>query len=791
MNKPNTSLALSALVALSQAGWQSANATPADGAIWQKLSDTAGGKSIKKVATKKAISSKKVATKQAAGAAAPQKAIKIASNDISIDESHSMLFLPGRKDVGALGAGPAPAAALSIHPSLPASMDTAPVAINPAITSPSAEATSEIPIDEEIKSKAQSAHETQSVRSEDFIAQLAADNLLAQSSSSEVTASPIPPVVTGTVDLEEYKATNVIDVKVSRSRTFKLRNKIVRTSISDPGIVEPVVVSENQMVLLGKSPGKATLVIWDDAGNNTAIDVKVSRDYNQLQATLREIDPRIIVKTYSVGGSDRVILYGDVDHPESVVRAFAAANVYMDDRGMSIQVANNRLINARIGEMGAQGGGGQTGGQTGQLAQLASVDRYTFFPNLNNNVSLAQGIVSDGGRVTSLIKVRKVPLIALHVTFMEMNTLAARQLAISLGFNFTGPGFAFGIGGNTASQTGQGTYLVSNPGLNQRVASFNTGLPVNAQVGNVQSNYSVAPVSFTSPANNIIGIGLPIFPQSAPILPSQILFGAPGGSTFQTAGLGNLFTGISNFLTGTPYKFSINPSVQGIIAHNRARVLSEPTLVCISGERASFLAGGEIPILQAIATAGQNQFSVTFEPFGMRINMIPVLMENGAINLEVSPEERVISNAFAFNFPGSSTNIPGFTTRKVQTIVEMKPGQELFISGLVSTNNGRELNKYPIFGEIPVIGALYRSKAFNKNESELVIAIRPEVILPGTPGQLKLPEEIGRVEGPRDMNMFAVEPTVVDERHYTSGRAERHQKTSPTLPEGAPVPDFR
>lgn len=409
MNKPNTSLALSALVALSQAGWQSANATPADGAIWQKLSDTAGGKSIKKVATKKAISSKKVATKQAAGAAAPQKAIKIASNDISIDESHSMLFLPGRKDVGALGAGPAPAAALSIHPSLPASMDTAPVAINPAITSPSAEATSEIPIDEEIKSKAQSAHETQSVRSEDFIAQLAADNLLAQSSSSEVTASPIPPVVTGTVDLEEYKATNVIDVKVSRSRTFKLRNKIVRTSISDPGIVEPVVVSENQMVLLGKSPGKATLVIWDDAGNNTAIDVKVSRDYNQLQATLREIDPRIIVKTYSVGGSDRVILYGDVDHPESVVRAFAAANVYMDDRGMSIQVANNRLINARIGEMGAQGGGGQTGGQTGQLAQLASVDRYTFFPNLNNNVSLAQGIVSDGGRVTSLIKVRKVP----------------------------------------------------------------------------------------------------------------------------------------------------------------------------------------------------------------------------------------------------------------------------------------------------------------------------------------------------------------------------------------------
>ncbi|MBK7837823.1 MAG: hypothetical protein IPJ49_09090 [Candidatus Obscuribacter sp.] len=127
--------------------------------------------------------------------------------------------------------------------------------------------------------------------------------------------------------------------------------------------------------------------------------------------------------------------------------------------------------------------------------------------------------------------------------------------------------------------------------------------------------------------------------------------------------------------------------------------------------------------------------------------------------------------------------------RKTQTIVELKPGQELYISGLVSANVGREITKMPILGEVPVLGALYRSKAFNKNESELVVSIRPEIILPGTPGQLKLPEEIGRVEGPRDLNMFAVEPTVMDERYYSSGRSERKQKTSPTLPEGAPIPD--
>jgi pilus assembly protein CpaC len=272
------------------------------------------------------------------------------------------------------------------------------------------------------------------------------------------------------------------------------------------------------------------------------------------------------------------------------------------------------------------------------------------------------------------------------------------------------------------------------------------------------------------------------------LLSQSVLLGAPGGVSFSANNAANIFTSSSSFGNGTI--FSINPTVQGVISSRRARVLAEPTLVTLSGERASFLAGGEIPILQAVAAGGTAQQSVVFEPFGMRINMIPVLQENGIINLEVSPEERIIANNLSFNvFGAAGGTVPGFTTRKTQTIVELKPGQELYIAGLISTNIGREVAKLPIFGEVPVLGALYRSKAFNKNESELVVSVRPEIILPGTPGQLKLPEEIGRTEGPRDMNMFQVEPTVLDERHFTSGRAERHQKTSPTLPDGAPVPD--
>ncbi len=596
-------------------------------------------------------------------------------------------------------------------------------------------------------------------------------SLSTMASELETSGTAIPAVVTGTVELEEFKTSNIIDLKISRSRTFKLLHKIVRSSVSDPTIFEPIFVSENQLVLLGKNAGTGTFVLWDDVGGSLTLSINVTKDYTQLQAMIREIDPRIIVKAHSVGGSDRVILMGEVDHAESVVRAFSAANTFMDDRGMNVQVSNNRLVNARIGEQGASGGGGGGGGQTGQLAQLSSVDRYTFFPNTTSNIGKAQVISSDGGRVVSLVKVRKTPLIVLHVTFMEMNTTAARELGVQLGFSVGTKNFAFGIGGNNSSAT--------TSALNFATQASSDG--------------TISPSAFysattSSSGDAISNIGLGALNSVPSLLSSSVLLGAPGGATFSSSGLANIFSSILNVKSGSN-SFGLNPTLNGIIAHQRARVLAEPTLTTISGERASFLAGGEIPILQSVATAGAAQQSVTFEPFGLRINMIPVLLENGSINIEVSPEERIVSTQNQLNIPGSSTSVPGFTTRKTQTIVEMKPGQELFIAGLISSNNGREITKTPVIGEIPVLGALYRSKAFSKNESELVVCIRPEVILPGTPGQLKLPEEIGRVEGPRDLNLFQVEPTVIDERHYTSGQSERHQKTSPTLPEGAPIPD--
>ncbi|HEY9785533.1 MAG TPA: pilus assembly protein N-terminal domain-containing protein [Candidatus Obscuribacterales bacterium] len=794
MKKPQLCLALSVTIALAQVQMlPAAYAEPASASIWQKMSGNAKPAfAARPKAAQRTLTA--TSTPNSVAAAAP------ASGQV-------MLFLG--KGKGGNAATPAPGAALTIHPQVAedeapalAQAETAPSEPQAAKAEPvatSEDRISEIPVPAEENSI------SSALGGQSMVNQLAGNNLIAQAPDQQPTVTPIPPVVTGTIDMEEFKSTNIIDLKVSQSRTFKSKNKIVRTSISDPSIAEPVVVAENQIVLLGKSPGGATMVLWDDAGNSICVDLRVNRDYSQLQSTLREIDPRVVVKAFSVGGSDRVILLGDVDHAESVIRAFAAANAFMDDRGMQIIVANSRLIDVSVGE---RGGAGVTGGQTGQIAQLNSVDRYSYFPNLNNNIARAQLITSDGGRVTSFIKVRKVPLIVLHVSFMEMNSAAARALGMQLGVNFSTNTFAFGIGGSPASSQ---NVIGTDPGVTTILTTSTPNAPIPPGVGSSTGAYAVSPVTFTSgtvftgggdiyagtdsplTGFTVNGIGLGILNGVPSLLQQAVLFGAPGGTSFASAltGLGNLFLANSNLPVNQKTRVSLSPIIQGIISQTRARILAEPTLVTISGERAGFLAGGEVPIIQSIATAGTAQQSVTFEPFGIRLNMIPVLMENGNINLEVSPEERLLSSdpTLSLVFVGSTGAIRAFTTRKAQTIVEMKPGQELFISGLISANSGRQITKTPGFGEVPVLGALYRSKAFTKNESELVVAVRPEVILPGTPGQLKLPEEIGRVEGPRDINLFQVEPTVIDERHYSSGRVERRQKTSPTLPEGAPIPD--
>ena len=166
---------------------------------------------------------------------------------------------------------------------------------------------------------------------------------------------------------------------------------------------------------------------------------------------------------------------------------------------------------------------------------------------------------------------------------------------------------------------------------------------------------------------------------------------------------------------------------------SEGRTLAEPTLIVTSGEPASFLAGGETPIVTSIATGAQAQQNIRFEPFGVKLSVLPTLLTENYVHLHVIPEIRNIDpNLTDFVSSGtdetSGIRPPAFRTRRTETQVEMEIGQTLILSGLLNDETLQNLSKTPGIGSIPILGDLFKSKSFQKNESELFITLTPRLI---------------------------------------------------------------
>jgi pilus assembly protein CpaC len=169
---------------------------------------------------------------------------------------------------------------------------------------------------------------------------------------------------------------------------------------------------------------------------------------------------------------------------------------------------------------------------------------------------------------------------------------------------------------------------------------------------------------------------------------------------------------------------------------NLATTLAEPTLTALSGETASFVAGGEFPIP---ISNGINGTSVEFKQFGVQLSFTPVVLEGGRISMRVRPEVSELSAANGITLNGF--NIPGISTRRTETTVELGSGQSMMIGGLMRNNSANGSEKAPFLGDLPILGALFRSKAFRKDESELVIVITPYLVNPVNGDEIALPTD--------------------------------------------------
>lgn len=214
---------------------------------------------------------------------------------------------------------------------------------------------------------------------------------------------------------------------------------------------------------------------------------------------------------------------------------------------------------------------------------------------------------------------------------------------------------------------------------------------------------------------------------------SFALGAATGGLSGAPSFISNVassFNGVSGSYTNA--HGSVTGTLDAMASEGLATVLAEPNLTTMSGEKATFLSGGQfpVPIPQGFGTVG-----ISYQNYGVSIAFTPTVLSDGVISMHVAPEVSSITTDAAngaYSFPGSNgSTVPAIETNKAETTIQLASGQSFAIGGLISNKMQNAISKVPGLGDVPVLGSLFRSTSFQHNESELIIIVTAYIVHPG------------------------------------------------------------
>jgi pilus assembly protein CpaC len=289
---------------------------------------------------------------------------------------------------------------------------------------------------------------------------------------------------------------------------------------------------------------------------------------------------------------------------------------------------------------------------------------------------------APNGNVVNAMRIASPQQVLLKVRFLEVDRNAGRELGINI--NGTNASGTRGV------STGLGQVTATNPTI---TGAGGTGTPL--------STNSVLQPLFQA-TGTLVGHGV----------------GAPFGTVLAEI--------VNNGV-------KIDTLVTALETKNLLRRLAEPNLVALSGQVASFEAGGQIPVPIAVTSGiGIATPTIEFKDFGVLLKFRPTVLGDGIINLSINPEVSNLDFTNAVTISG--TTIPALTRRTATTTVELRDGQSFAIAGLLQADNSRDISQVPWLGSVPVLGTLFRSSAFQKQETDLVIIVTPHLVQPAPPG---------------------------------------------------------
>jgi pilus assembly protein CpaC len=177
---------------------------------------------------------------------------------------------------------------------------------------------------------------------------------------------------------------------------------------------------------------------------------------------------------------------------------------------------------------------------------------------------------------------------------------------------------------------------------------------------------------------------------------------------------------------------SADVAINALEQKGLARSLAEPNLVALSGDTASFLAGGEYPIP---VSGSFGQISVDYKKYGIGLAFTPTVLGRGLINLKIEPEVSQIDTTHTVSV-SNGVSVPALTVRRASTTLELRDGQSFMLGGLLSTDNKNQIDQLPWLGSVPVLGTLFSSKSYQQNQTDLAIIVTPHLVRPTRPGDV-------------------------------------------------------
>ena len=268
---------------------------------------------------------------------------------------------------------------------------------------------------------------------------------------------------------------------------------------------------------------------------------------------------------------------------------------------------------------------------------------------------------------------------------------------------------------------------------------------------NVFNKYATANIGSQQPAGNL---PLPAPSNSNTLAPGEVAAGVLSGASPFGFAIGRILSGST----------TIDVALNALEQKGLARSLAEPNLVALSGDTASFLAGGEYPI----PVAGSfGQVTVDYKKYGVGLAFTPTVLNRGLINLKIEPEVSQIDTTHTIAV-STGVTVPALIVRRASTTIELRDGQSFMIGGLLQTNNQNQLDQLPWLGTVPVLGTLFSSKSYQQNQTDLAIIVTPHLVRPTRPGD--------EVRTPAD---DSVPPNDVD--YFLLGKTELTRKQAMAL----------